>query len=65
MNKNKISADDLVPAIHRLLLKITARLHVITALPDSTFVTPLGSGYASNEVSTEGVMASDKELDKM
>lgn len=42
-----------------------AGINVITALPDGTFLAPLGGGYTGNGVSTEGVMASDKELDKM
>ncbi len=42
-----------------------AGINVITALSDGTFLAPLGGGYSGNGVSIEGVISSDKELDKI
>lgn len=38
-----------------------AGINLITPLADGTFLFPVGGGYSGNGISTEGVMASDRE----
>lgn len=42
-----------------------AGVNLITPLSDGTFIAALGGGYSTNGISTAGVMASDRQEDKM